>query len=93
MFASQKDGKWGFIDKQGNIVIDYIYDKVTQINEYGFGGIKQDGKWGVIDKEGNIIIEPTYQLQEENTEPEFLGKYYKVYYGYGESYYTNKVTE
>ncbi len=93
LFASQKDGKWGFIDKQGNIVIDYIYDKVTQINEYGFGGIKQDGKWGVIDKEGNTIIEPTYQLQEENTEPEFLGKYYKVYYGYGESYYTNKVTE
>lgn len=93
LFASQADGKWGFVDKQGNIIVEYIYDRVTEFNEYGFAGIKKDGKWGVINKEGNIILEPTYQLQEENSEPEFLGIYYKVYYGYGESYYTNQVNE
>ena len=49
----------------------------------------KENKWGVIDEKGNIILEPTYTIEESNEDPEFIGKYYRVYYGYGESYFTN----
>ena len=87
IFATSKDGKWGFVDKVGNVVVDYIYDKVTDVDEYGYAGIKKDGKWGVIDNTGNIVLEPTYEF-DSLAEPQFVGKYYKVVYGYGEFYYT-----
>lgn len=90
LLASKKDGKWGFVDRNSDVVIDYKYDKVTEFNSYGYAGIMKNNKWGVIDGDGNIIQEPTYKIEPTNTDPEFLGKYYKVYYGYGESYYTNK---
>ncbi len=91
LYASKKEDKWGFIDKEGNIVVDYIYDRVSEFNEYGFAGIKLDGKWGIIDKNGKIIVEPTYEISNQSRDPEFIGSFYKVYYGYGESYYTNKI--
>lgn len=93
LFAKKSDGKWGFVNKQNNVVVEYIYDKVTEFNSYGFAGIKKDNKWGVINESGNVIIEPIYDIEEDNTDPEFLGQYYKIYYGYGESYYTNHISE
>lgn len=93
LFSSKKDDKWGFVDINNNIVIDYKYDKVTEFNIYGYAGIMNNGKWGVIDVNGNVIQEPIYNLEETNLDPEFLGKYYKVYYGYGECYYTNKMAD
>ena len=93
LFASEKDGMWGFVDKNNNVKIDYQYDKVTELNELGFAGIKKDGKWGVIDKEGNIILEPTYTIPEQNGEPYFIGKYYKVISGYEEEYFTDNINE
>lgn len=93
IFAKKDNGKWGFVDKSGNVVVEYKYDRVTELNEYGFAGINLDNKWGVIDTSGNIIVEPIYNIENSNSDPEFLGKYYKVYYGYGESYYTNKIEE
>lgn len=93
LFAKKKDDKWGLIDSQNNVVVDFIYDKTTSLNEYGFAGIKKDGKWGVINSNGDIIQEPIYNMENVSKNPEFIGPYYKVYYGYGESYYTNEVKE
>lgn len=88
IFAKKQDGKWGFVDKQGKTVVDFQYEEVTQINQYGFAGIKKDGKWGSIDAKGIEIQTPKYEM-ENNIQPEFIGKYYRVYHGYGESYYTD----
>ena len=86
IFAKKQGDKWGFVDASGKKIIDYKYEKVTEVNEYGFAGIKHDGKWGVIDGEGKIIVEPTYKLSDK--EPTFIGEYYQVVYGNGEIYYT-----
>ena len=51
----------------------YQYDEITEINQYGFAGIKKDGKWGVINKDGEVILEPTYESNSIN--PVFIGKY------------------
>ncbi len=64
LYISKKDGKYGFVDKDGNIVVEHIYDDATKQNEYGYAGIKQNGKWGSIDSEGEVIQDPIYNLDE-----------------------------
>ena len=86
IFAKKSGDKWGFEDIKGNKIVDYKYEKVTELNQYGFAGIKQNGKWGVINSEGEIIVEPIYELNEND--PKFIGEYYQVIYGNGEIYYT-----
>ena len=61
---SKKDDKFGFVDKDGNVVVDYIYDDATEQNEYGYAGIKKDGKWGSIDSKGAVVQEPIYNLDD-----------------------------
>ena len=51
----KSNNKWGFVDKNGNIKIQYTYDMVTELNEYGYAGIKLNGKWGVINSEGKLF--------------------------------------
>ena len=94
LFANKENEKWGFTDKNGNTVVEAKYDKVTEFNEYGFAGVRLDGKWGVVNSKGEEVIAPTYVLNEE-IEPYFIGKYYRVQYGLGEFYYTdlNDTTE
>ena len=87
IFATKNEqGQWGFVDKSGNVVVDYQYDRVTEVDEYGYAGIKKDGKWGVIDSQGQVILEPTFDLQEE-IDPIFMGTYHQVTYGFGEFYF------
>lgn len=86
IFAKKSGNRWGFVDINGNKVVDYKYEKATEVNEYGFAGIMQNGKWGVINNEGKIIAEPQYELNYN--EPTFIGEYYQVIYGNGEIYYT-----
>lgn len=88
LFSQKENDKWGFVDKNENIVVEAKYDKVTEFNEYGFAAVKKDGKWGSIDIQGNEVIEPTYEFKE-GTEPFFIGSYYQVKYGFGEVYYTD----
>lgn len=89
LYAKKENGKWGFVDNTGNIMVKCEYDKVTEFNKYGYAGIYKNGKWGSINSEGKVIQEPTYEIKE-NYEPIFLGKYYQVTFGFGEIYFTNK---
>ena len=75
LFLSKKDGKYGFVDKKGNVVVDYIYDDATEQNEYGFVAVKKDGKWGAIDKDGKVVVEPIYNL-ENNLKIDFIGRWH-----------------
>lgn len=77
LYSKVQDGKWGFQDKSGNIVVECNYDMVTELNEYGFAGIMLDGKWGVIDESGNVVLEPNYEI-ESYYFPSFIGKTYLV---------------
>lgn len=75
LFISKKNGKYGFVDKDNKVIVDYIYDDATKQNQYGFAGVKKDGKWGVINKEGKLIQEPIYSL-EDNLKIDFIGSWY-----------------
>ena len=75
IFLSKKDGKYGYVDKKGNSVTEFIYDDATEQNEYGYAAVKKDGLWGSIDKAGKEIIEPKYNL-ENNLKIDFIGKWH-----------------
>ena len=75
IFISKKDGKYGFIDKEGNVVVNYIYDDATEANIYGYASVKKDGKWGSIDSEGKIVSDTKFELQN-NLKIDFIGKWH-----------------
>ena len=88
LFSKQENGKWGFVNKNGSMVVEAKYDKVTEFNEYGYAAVNKDGKWGAINQKGEEVVEPIYTIND-NKEPSFIGKYYQVKYGFGEVYYTD----
>lgn len=75
LYVSKKDGKFGFVDKTGKVIVDYQYDDVTEQNAYGFAGIKKDGKWGSIDQKGNVVQEPIYNL-DNYLYVDFIGRWH-----------------
>lgn len=88
LIADKKDDKWGFVNQNGDVIVDYKYDDVTELNNNGFAGIKLDGKWGSINESGKVVIEPTYNL-DNFYKIDFIGKYYKVVYDYKTVYYSD----
>ena len=77
LYLSKKDGKYGYIDKNGNVVVEYIYDDATEQNGYGFSAINKDGVWGSIDKMGKVIADPQYKLSNGDFYIiDFIGKWY-----------------
>ena len=75
LFLSKKDGKYGFVDKSGNVVVDYIYEDGTEQNAQGFAAIKKDGVWGSINKAGVISKEPSVNL-DNSIYIDFIGTWH-----------------
>ena len=75
LFVSKKDGKYGFIDKDGNVVVDYIYDEAQEQNKYGFAAVKKDNLWGAIDREGKETVTPKYKMKNYLI-IDFIGKWH-----------------
>ena len=75
IFLSKEDGKYGYVDKKGKPVTEYIYDDATEQNEYGYAAVKKDGKWGSINKNGEEVAKPQYDL-ENNLKIDFIGKWH-----------------
>ena len=86
LYAKKENGKWGFTDKSGNMVVECKYDMVTEQGENSCG-VKVGEKWGVIDTSGNVIVEPTYTIYWNNIE--FRGQYYKTLENIGLSTYSD----
>ena len=64
LFLDKKDNMYGYLDKNGKVVVEYKYDDATEQNEYGYSAVKKDGKWGVINSKGEVVQEPTYNLDD-----------------------------
>lgn len=75
LFLSKQNGKYGFVDKNGKVIVDYIYDDARGQNNFGYIAVKKNGLWGSLDKKGNVICEPKYNL-DENLLIDFIGEYH-----------------
>jgi len=62
LLVSKKDGKYGFVDKNGNVVVEHIYEEAKEQNIYGYAAVKQNGLWGVVDKTGKTVLQPQVNL-------------------------------
>lgn len=75
LFLSKKNGKYGYVNEAGEVVVDYIYDDATEQNKFGYAAVQKNGKWGSIDSEGEVVIKPTYEL-DNNIIINFIGKWH-----------------
>lgn len=72
------DGKWGFIDEKGKLVIDYQYDFAGDYVD-GLAGVVKDGKYGFINKENKYVIEPTFEYGKSTTLPNYSDGLVRIY--------------
>lgn len=75
LFLSKKDGKYGYVNKEGKVIVDYIYEDGTEQNSCGFAAVKKDGVWGSINKVGAVELEPSVNL-DSNIYITFIGKWH-----------------
>ena len=90
VYAASKNGKWGLVDKNGNVVVDYTYDMVTEQNGE-VAGVKKGDLWRIVDTSGKIIVNPTYNLNWNNTK--FLGTYYEQNGQVGDKIYSSDILQ
>jgi len=74
-----KDGKWGFIDIDGNPVVQCIYDDADRYYYWGRAAVKNEGKWSIIDERGKELIpfkyDNIFHFQSKMARVELDGKY------------------
>ena len=61
---AKKGGKWGLIDYEENVLLDFKYDEIRRIPDYSgdesYLLVKIDDKYGAYDYKGNCLIPPLY---------------------------------
>lgn len=55
-----KDYRWGYIDREGNMVIEPLYHAAWNFHE-GLAAVKVDWARGYIDRDGKYVVELKYQ--------------------------------
>ena len=76
LYIYSKNNLYGFVNKDGIVIVDYIYDDATEQNEFGYASVKKDGLWGCINSKGEVTISPAYAL-ENSILVEFIGKWHR----------------
>ena len=54
------NGKWGYINNRGDLVIATKYDS-CDVFKHGFARVRTGSKWGIIDRTGTQILESKYE--------------------------------
>jgi len=77
----RRDGKYGYLDLEGNLVIPCIYD-YAQDFQNGAACAKLDGKYGLIDASGEVLLPFKFKFGTALTSDLF---YFYGYFNYGEN--------
>ena len=75
LIGFEKNGKLGFLDENGNLVIPCRYDsnKLCVFSD-GIAAVSINGNWGAIDKAGRVVIRFHYKELHEFSEGGFVAK-------------------
>ena len=55
----EQNGKWGFKDQQGNVVVRATYDAVFDFSD-GMARVRNKDKFGFVDATGKEVVKPKY---------------------------------
>lgn len=58
--AVRKGIRWGFVDKEGNMVIEPQFEEAHSFS-HGFAAVKKGNTWGFINLDGEMVIAPAFQ--------------------------------
>jgi hypothetical protein len=61
--AVKKNGKWGYINKKGRVMISCKYDRVTPFKD-GLAMVSKDGVWSIINELGGVIVAECHESTE-----------------------------
>lgn len=64
LFLIKENGKYGYENKNGEKIVDCIYDDAKEQNEFGYCAVKKDGLWGALKSDGTVIVNPSRNLEE-----------------------------
>jgi hypothetical protein len=67
LFPVEKDGKWGFIDSTGKIVIPLEFDSANDFHE-GLALVTTGKQRTFIDTSGHVVIKPQFDLVNDFSE-------------------------
>lgn len=57
--AVKKDGRWGYIDAQGQVQLDFQFDDALSFGQH-LAAVKQGDYWGYISLSGELVIQPEF---------------------------------
>ena len=57
--AVKKNGKWGFIDSRGVVVIQFVFDDALSFGQH-LAAVKNGEFWGYISRHGYMVIDATF---------------------------------
>ena len=57
--AVKLNGKWGFIDREGNVAIGFMFDDALSFGQH-LAAVRQGEHWGYISLSGIMVIEPVF---------------------------------
>lgn len=77
LFKFKENGKYGFKNSRGEVIVPPIYDDAQYQNVYGYVAVNRNGKWGVLDYTGKVIVEPKYTFKDYLL-VDFIGKYHRM---------------
>lgn len=61
LFVVTVQGKDGFIDRKGKIVIEPTFEQAYPFTD-GLAAVQKQGAWGFIDTKGQVVIEPQFVM-------------------------------
>lgn len=77
LFLFKQNGKYGYKNKNGEVIVDPIYDDAKEQNTFGYCSVKKDGLWGALKSDGTIVLKPSVNL-DDYLYVDFIGTWHRV---------------
>lgn len=58
--AVELGGRWGFVDLEGNVVIEPQFEEAKSFSN-GLAAVKKENQWGYIDESGSVVIPAQFE--------------------------------